>query len=194
VSKSGSFRASGFGVEGFGEATGTITHTIKGKVKRNGTASGTYRATILLRDATGAEVGTCDTGTMRWSGRSARGRVYAGQTSQGMPMVVELDKGRRTVDQVRFAWQGTCTPDGSFDVGDRVSDFAISDGKFGESFQSTFDAGGGAKVVIDYALDGRLSRSRASGSVTVKFTRTDAAGNVMQTCDTGSVSWSLPGT
>jgi hypothetical protein len=111
-----------------------------------------------------------------------------------MPMVVELDKGRRTVDQVRFAWQGACTPEGAFDVGDRVSNFPITDRKFGDRFQSTFDAGGGAKVVVDYALDGRLSKSKASGTVSVKVTRTDAAGAVTRTCDSGSVSWSLPST
>ena len=74
-------------------ATGTIAHTIKGSVRRNGSASGSYRAKIVLHDkAGGAEVGTCDTGTVRWRARSARGRVYAGATSQGPPMVIELDK------------------------------------------------------------------------------------------------------
>jgi len=79
---------------------------IRGKVRRNGSSAGTYQAKIVLRDdATGAEIGTCDTGVLRWTGRSSRGRVYAGKTSQDQPMVVELDKARSTVDQVRFGWQ-----------------------------------------------------------------------------------------
>lgn len=195
VRKSGSFSASGSGTEGFGTAIGAIAHTITGKVRRNGSASGTYRAKILLRDqATGAEIQTCDTGAVGWTGRSSRGRVYAGQTSQGLPMVIELDKARRTVDQVRFGWLGPCTPSGSFYIGDRISDFAITDRKFNDSFQQTFDAGGGEKVAVDYALDGRLGKSKASGSVSVKFTRTDAAGAVTRACDSGTVDWSLPST
>ena len=195
VRRSGSFRASGFGIEGFGTAIGAITHTIAGKVRRNGSASGTIRARIRLRDqATGADLQTCETGELKWTGRSARGRVYAGQTTQGMPMVVELDKARRTVDEVRFGWAGPCTPSGSFTIGDRISDFDITNNRFGDSFQSTFDVGGGAKVVVDYALDGRLRKSKAAGSVSVKFIRTDAAGAVTETCDSGRLDWSLPST
>ena len=195
VKRSGSFRATGFGTEVFGPATGAITHTFAGKVRRNGSASGTYSARIRLRDqVSGADLQTCDTGAIRWTARSARGRVYAGPTAQGMPMVVELDKARRTVDEVRFGWAGPCSPSGSFSIGDRISDFGITDNAFGDSFQSTFDVGGGEKVVVDYALDGRLQKAKATGTISVKFVRTDPAGAVTETCDSGGLDWSLPST
>ncbi len=73
-------------------------------------------------------------------------------------MVIELDKARRTVADVRFGWQGRCTVD------------------------------------VDYAIAGRRSRSKASGSFSVRFARTDAAGAVTQDCDSGKVSWPLPTT
>jgi hypothetical protein len=42
------------------------TPSIKGKVGPNG-ASGTFRATVLLKDATGKEVNRCDTGPITWT-------------------------------------------------------------------------------------------------------------------------------
>lgn len=195
VSRSGSFSASGSGVDGFGTATGAMTHAIKGKVRRNGSAAGTYQATIVLHDdATGAEVATCDTGLVRWTGRSSRGRVYAGATSQGWPMVVEVDKARDNVEDVWFGWDAPCTPSGGVLIGDVVSEFPIRDGKFGDSFPYTVDLDNGEKLTLDYVIDGRLSRAKASGSVSVKLTSRNPAGAVTSTCDSGAVSWSLRST
>jgi hypothetical protein len=42
------------------------TPTIKGRVRPDG-ASGTFRATVVLKDATGKEVNHCDTGRITWS-------------------------------------------------------------------------------------------------------------------------------
>jgi hypothetical protein len=66
LSLTGAFKATNpFAVSVPGVAELIETPTIKGKVGPDG-ASGTFRATVLLKDATGKEVNRCDTGRITW--------------------------------------------------------------------------------------------------------------------------------
>jgi hypothetical protein len=143
-------------------------------------------------DGQSAQVLHVLTGKVRWRARSAPGRIYAGATSQDQPIVVELDKRRRTVERVRFGWSGPCP--GEWAIGDRVEDFPLHDGRFGDSFSPAFDADDGGRIAIDYDVAGRVTRTRASGRISVQFDRTDAAGALTQHCASGTVTWSLPST
>jgi hypothetical protein len=67
LSLTGAFKATNpLDVSVPGVAELTETPTITGKVGPNG-ASGTFRATVLLKDATGKEVNRCDTGRITWT-------------------------------------------------------------------------------------------------------------------------------
>ena len=113
-SKRGRFRATGRGTEGFGSATGVISERISGTVKRDGSASGTYRATVELVDNdSGAPLTTCDTGDVAWTARSKRGRIFPGRTSQDQPVVLELDSGGQSIRHLRFGWFAPCVPEGA---------------------------------------------------------------------------------
>jgi hypothetical protein len=193
VSASGRFRAEGRGVEGYATANGLMTETIAGRVRRDGGAAGTYRSKVrVVDDRSGDTVATCDTGTVRWTARSRRGRIFAGATSQDQPIVVEVDRQRASVERMRMGWAAPCTPEetGSWLLGDELSGFRLDGGAFGDTFQQPFDLDGGGRRTFDYTVDGQLRRISASGSFAVTVTDADAAGAVTSTCPSGNVDWS----
>jgi hypothetical protein len=193
--RSGRFRASGPGIELFGDARGVLTHRITGRVRRNGSASGTYGARIrLLDDASGDEITTCDTGTIRWSARSERGRVFTGRDANTVPTVLELDADRTNVATFRFGWAAACEPAGGVLLGDTLSDIPLAGGAFGETFQVPFADTDGNRQTIDYKLDGHLANGRATGTFGVELAQFDPSGAPIASCDTGTVDWSLRST
>lgn len=189
VSKSGRFSASGIGADSFGSAEGLMSETISGRVRRNGAAAGTYRSIVTMVAPDGSTMARCDTGTLNWSASSDRGRIYAGTSSAGFPIVLELEARRTTVKRMRFGWGAPCTPEGSLIVPDELTGFRLSGGSFGDTFQQSFDRDDGGKNLYDYAVEGRVKRSNASGTFSVKYTETDPAGATTATCDAGGATW-----
>ena len=190
LSKTQAFNSAGLGSEVFGELSGAMTEKIKGRIQANGAASGTYTATVTLIDQQGATVATCRTGVLRWTVRSARGQIYAGSTTQHQPIVVELNRQRTKVTDLLVGWGAGCTPPDSILVGDHLSDFPISAAGFGDTFQAQTEIDGGGKETLDYAINGRVGKTKASGRLSVKITDTDGSGATTSTCNTGSVTWS----
>lgn len=189
VSKSGRFSASGRGSESFGETDALMKETISGRIRRNGAAAGKYRSVVTIKAPDGSTVASCDTGTVSWSARTDRGRIYAGSSAAGFPFVLELDARRTAVKRMRFGWGASCTPEGSIMFPDELQGFGLSGSSFGETLQQTFDMDGGGKATFDYTLDGTVGRSTASGQFSVKLTETDPAGAPVVTCDAGATSW-----
>lgn len=190
LSKTQAFNSAGLGSEDFGEVSGAMTEKIKGKIQANGAASGTYTATVKLIDHQGAKVATCSTGVLRWTVRSARGQIYAGSTSQHQPVVVELNRQRTKVTDLLVGWGAGCTPSGSLLIGDHLIGFPISAASFGDTFQAQGDIDGGGKQTFDYAINGRVGKTKASGRLSVMVKATDGSGAATSTCNTGSVTWS----
>jgi hypothetical protein len=191
LSKTGAFRAVGRGAEDFGAVIAGMNEKIAGKVTRSGGASGTYTATMGIVDTqTGTTTTTCNTGTIRWTARSAPGRIYGGTTSDDQPVVVELAKRRTSVHVLRFSWSANCSPSGGVQFPENLSGFPLTNGAFGDSFEQAYDLGGGSKATFDYAIRGRVAKTKASGSFSVKDTETDATGAVTAACDSGTVTWS----
>jgi hypothetical protein len=192
LSKTGAFRASGRGAENFGTVIAGMNEKIAGKISRAGAASGTYSATMTIIDKqTGATQTTCSTGTIRWTARSAPGRIFAGTTSDRQPVVVELDKAGKSVHALRFSWSANCMPTGGVQFPENLTGFRIANHAFGDSFQQSYDLNGGGKATFDYVVKGRVAKTKASGSFSVKDTITDATGAITTTCDGGSVTWSV---
>lgn len=190
IDKSGAFASDGVGFEEFGDESAAIIEKLKGRIKVGGGASGTYGATLNLFDQQGAKVTTCTTGTLRWTARSAKGRVFAGLTSQDQPVVVQLDSRRTKVTDLLIGWGAGCTPPGSYGLGEHLVDFPISRGVYGDIFADEVSLDDGGRRSFNYSLKGRVGATKATGRLTVSVKDTDGAGTTTATCRTGTITWS----
>ena len=155
-------------------------------------AAGTLSASVTLLDsATGVQQATCKTGTLEWTAGRSPGRIYGGKTAQDEPIVVRLDRRRTTVADVHVGWQSaSCQPPDNFvRLADRLTDFPLRKGRFGDTWEQSFDLAGGAKASLSYAVRGRLARTSSRGMLQVTVKETDAAGAVTMACDSGAVRW-----
>jgi hypothetical protein len=196
ISRRGTFRATGEAVAFYGaDKTGAITETLRGTIRR-GIAHGTYSATLVLRDTdTGATVRTCRSGAVRWDARSAPGRVYAGQSSDGQPLVIERSRNGRKVTILWVAFTAPCQGGGAFEIGEGLTNFTISEsGHFGDRWTDEEKRDDGGSDVRAYTFDGTAGASRASGIFGVQVTQKDAAGAVTDTCDSPVAAWTARST
>jgi hypothetical protein len=120
---------------------------------------------------------------------SARGKVFGGHTSRGGAVVVELAARRKAVRHFHIAWQSSCTPSGSIQVGETLIDFPIARGRFGDDFTWTNSVSTGEKETLNYSLRGKITATRVAGTFRVKATEIDAAGATFATCDTRAISY-----
>ena len=187
----GRFKGQQVGVADLGAAAGAVVVDIEGKLK--GTrASGTLRAVVKIIDkATGNDVTSCQTDTLRWAATRAPGVVYGGITSQGEPVVVRLNARRKRVSDFITTWRASCTPSqGYFRVPDRFGNFLVkSTGRFGNPMSNDVAMDAGGKLHFDYALAGRVTKKAVKGTLQVKVSETDANGAATDSCDTGGLTW-----
>lgn len=154
-------------------------------------ASGTLEANVEIVDrATGEPMVSCRTGTVRWSAARDPGRVYGGATSQEEPIVLRVDRRRRTVTDVMVGWQSsTCEPPDIYvRLGERFGGFPLRSGRFGDAFTDSVRDPDGT-IDFNYQLSGSVARNSARGRLRVAVTRTDATGMKTLACDSGGVSW-----
>ena len=174
-----------------GEHMAPISVELSGKI-RSGRASGRLRATVsIVEVATGAEVTTCETGSLKWSASRAPGRIYGGKTTQDQPVVVRLDrKGKRVADLI-VAWESsTCEPpDRYFRIPEAFTGFAVRSRRFGGTFDDSVPMDDGGRIAFAYDVAGNVSSRSMAGTLRVNVTGTDAAGATNLTCDTGAVDW-----
>jgi hypothetical protein len=189
--RGGRIRASGRAVADYGDdLVGRMSEQLSGRVRRGGIASGTLRVRWELEDrGTGATVATCDSGRLRWVARSAPRRVYAGLTSDQEPVVVELNRRRRSVATFRIGWTVDCRPSGEWFFGDRLIRFPLRGGRFGDRFEQRYDRDGGGENVFGYDVRGRLRGTKASGRFGISVREIDAAGTTVADCGPRTVSW-----
>jgi hypothetical protein len=190
LGRSGRFGGEGEGVAMYGETVvGVMSEDVRGTVRGSGRATGTLSTIVVLTDiGTGELSGTCQTGELTWSARSKRGRIYAGATDNGTPVVAELTGDRSEVEHFRFGWAADCVPEGQVIAADDVGDFPITDSRFGDAFEIPVEQDGMA-LRVAYDLSGGVRKTSASGSVAVKLTGADPAGNEVLACDAGRFGW-----
>ena len=192
VTRNGKKRFSGtqrFGLT-FGGSSAAVTVRLTGRLGAKA-AGGTLSAEATIVDtATGNEQTTCRTGSLRWKASRAPGRIYGGKTAQDEPFVAKLDARRKRVTDVLLSWESSCTPDGYLHYPERLVNFPLaSTGRFGDTWDdSVRDPDGGTRKFA-YALDGRLARRSARGTLRVTLTATDAAGATTRSCDSGGIAW-----
>jgi hypothetical protein len=124
---------------------------------------------------------------------TASARVLGGSTSDGWPVVIEINKSGKQVVQASTGVTLNCTSGGLFSVPDGFQKLKISKkGKFGATFgPETADNPDGTKNVFEGSMSGKTNKARtkASGKWQFKVTALDAAGAVTDTCDSGSLRW-----
>ena len=189
----GSFRVKGTALESYGGTEyGRVSETLAGRVRGN-RAKGTFRMTVRVVDAnTGSVLATCDSGALAWRSAAVPGKVYAGLTGALRPVVVELTPDRAMVSDLRIAWDATCQPEGGLLVGDHLGDFPVdTSGHFGHPFDAgPYTGADGSSISLRYALRGRLTATRATGTFGTRLTQTAPDGPVQATCDRPLQHWS----
>jgi hypothetical protein len=190
ISRTGRVRLRGLGAADYGTAVGAVQETIGARF-RGAVASGTLTMTIRLVDkATAAPVTTCRSGVVRWRTVSAPGRVFAGLTGQGRPVVVRVNRAATRVTDLQVSWIADCSAGGAADLGDHLGNFPLGPGgRFGDDFTASFDLPGGGRTSFAYRIHGAVGRRRASGTFGVTETDTDAAGATVDTCALAPLRW-----
>jgi hypothetical protein len=175
-----------------GDATGTLKETVSGKVPRRGIARGTYTASITLTTPSGTTI-DCTTDTLHWTAL-ANPRIYSGSTNDGLPVVVELNIRATKVKIIRFAWEAACTTSESsftYIYSERPTNFPIRRrGAWGDSYPRHENHEDGSKADLQYALGGRLTTHKATGTIAIKLTSTKADGSAGSTCSSGTLRYS----
>jgi hypothetical protein len=164
------------------------TVTVSGKVKGL-QLFGSVKVHSELTDAAHAVIDTCDR-TVTFKVVASEGRVFAGMTSQGRPIVLELTADGASVRHFHIGWRASCRPSGiGFSWGDTLIAFPISRGRFGDAFTRRFSMPNGGTALESYALGGGFSGPRIGGTFRWRSTEMDATGATTDTCDTGRVAF-----
>ncbi len=174
-----------------GDHTALVTVELSGKLRAR-QAAGKLTATVsILDNASGAEVTSCETGSLKWSASRSAGRIYGGKTTQDEPVVARLDAKRKTVTDLLVGWESdSCQPpDNYFRFGERYRGLAVRSGRFANTDDESYPTDDGGTLAYHYELAGSVARRSVKGSLHVTVTATDAAGATNLTCDSGQVSW-----
>jgi len=132
--------------------------------------------------------------------------VYGGTTSDGEPIAVNAAKGAKKLTATVISWSATCSDDKRYMRGSALTplvpqsgfgpgpdDLVMSrnaKGRFKGTRMAVEDLGGGLGGVVSVAMEGKLGRSRASGTLSATVKVIDESGNTVDSCQTGSLRWS----
>jgi hypothetical protein len=119
--------------------------------------------------------------------------VDGGVTAQGHPVIIQYS--RRAPVVVRFVlhWQANCSPTNQvYAETTLVRNMRVGrDLRFGGRFSDTVPGEPPASTVfVSIDVRGRVGRTRSRGSWRGLLIARDAAGNTINTCDSGTFSWS----
>ncbi len=144
-------------------ATARLTGSL-GAGRGEGTLALTSR---IVENATGRVVRTCSR-SFPWSVRRNPGRLYAGSTSQGGPVVLRVAAGARRITGSQYAWVATCRrveyyfePHDDYLLPFRLG----AGGTFSQPFR--YDAGERRDVIGRFG--GRLAPGGASGKLRIRI-------------------------
>jgi hypothetical protein len=123
------------------------------------------------------------------------GVVFGGRTAQGWPIAIEVSKDDRQVVRADVGLRLQCTAGGFSNLPDDRTKLPLSTtGRFSSGFsQNGLDLGNGQKADVAGSMKGKLNARRTSGTGTwsLRFVLHDATGAVIDTCDSGVVTWKV---
>jgi hypothetical protein len=129
---------------------------------------------------------------------AARGVAYAGQTSQDLPVSFVLSRDRRTIKRLDIEWYAEavqCTSGVTYMSGTtfgarKTRSLRLSSRRtFRHTYVDSLTVPGVARVEEDAVVRGTVGRTRASGAFRVTAVVTDGAGEVINRCETGTITW-----
>jgi hypothetical protein len=127
------------------------------------------------------------------SSAAVAGVVYGGVTADGFGLMVEVSKSRRRIVRMATGLHLPCAAGGFTRGPDGWRNLAISKrGRFSAAFGPEVNRNDdGTTVDAEGTVAGRFnsSRTKVSGTWTLKLTFRDATGVITDTCDTGIVNW-----
>ena len=135
---------------------------------------------------------SADSGVPPVRSAAAAGLTYGGVTSQGWPVVVQLNKSQSRVVRTVIGLRLGCTSGGFANMGDGFVNLPVAGRKFRASFGPiTQRYDDGTTYDVEGSVSGALNkaRSKVSGTWRLKVTDHDSAGAVTDTCDSGIVRW-----
>ena len=192
ISAGGHFEASGTTRYRFRDLEGKVEEAFIGTIIGN-EVTGTFRATATLsKPDSGRRVATCRSGEVHWRGESAPGRVFAGLSSTGVPVMLKLSSDPVQVQLMLVVGHTTCT--GS-DAAIRSATTNVwtglpvrPDGRFTGGGRYRF-RDGGILVRGRDRVRGRVKGDRATGSWQDGYTETTRNGAVSR-CRVARARWS----
>jgi hypothetical protein len=123
------------------------------------------------------------------------GVVFGGRTAQSWPIAVEVSKDARQVVREDVGLHLQCTSGMFTNQFDNYKTLPLSTtGSFSANFaQNGVDVGNGQKADFSGFMKGKLNARRTSGTGTwsLKFIVHDPTGAVVDTCDSGVVTWKV---
>ena len=129
---------------------------------------------------------------------AARGVAYAGQTSQDLPVSFVLSRDRRTIKRLDIEWYAEadqCTSGVTYMSGTtfgarKTKSLRLSSRRtFRHTYVDALTVPAVARVEETPVVRGTVGRTRASGAFRVTAVVTDAAGAVINRCETGTLTW-----
>jgi hypothetical protein len=145
---------------------------IKGTLKPT-KATGTIEGWVTVTDpSTGILVQDARTPAIKWTAARSAGRVFAGATTDSLPVVVTLNATRRKVSEIRFSCFTTETvPVGmAWSSSMRLTDFPITAGRFGDAWDDTENYADGSRELWHYDISGRVTSKAVKGSLAMSST------------------------
>jgi hypothetical protein len=135
----------------------------------------------------------------------AAGWVYGGSTSSPEPIVVTANKGATKLASLVVGWRAACDDGMYFPVSESLTpatsepgfapgprELAMTrnaKGRFKGSIANGFMTDGGGTAVSSFQVEGKLSRTRASGTMSGTVKIMDGAGNTTTSCQTDTLRW-----
>ena len=184
----GRFTASAAAAEQLAEGrVAGVGVVVRGRV-RGRSITGTLEATVVVGRPEAEELeDTCTYRRRSFGAVHRRGRILTGETSQRLPVVMQLDRRARNVLALDIGWSAGCEPPGFIQIPDELINFRIRGGAFGDDFEHDLTLDDGTRRVFRYDLAGRASRRRASGTISIEME--DRDGPAPGVCRTGAVTF-----
>jgi hypothetical protein len=159
--------------------------TIDGRFGKK-SVSGTWHVSFSVPDDAGGTV-TCDSGLVPWTVQKA---AHGGRSSDGYPIIASLDKDR--VRMIQLAAGLKCQSGVTRFWASPYSDFPISaSGAFGDAFDDAIPGPDNGQVKVRVEIRGHVGRIKVKGTARITGVVLDSAGNQVDSCDSGPLTWSL---
>lgn len=157
-------------------------------------ATGIIRVTSTVRDAGGAVVDECQTGTVRFTAH--RGSGQGGRTSQGLPVTVQ-GRDDRAIRRLWITWRtaAACPETGeSVLASPKVLDLALDAGGAGRREATVTFFSGEIEIRMAYTVTAVRRRGRTTGTLQVIATLLRSDGSVLApSCASPLISWTANG-